>query len=240
MRILVAADIHYDLRQFDWLLSVAEDHDVLCLAGDLLHHGSAVSPRAQLVVVRSYLERLSKKTKLLVCSGDHDLTEIDRNGELFAHWVPALTELGIVPDGDTCGLDTTLISVLPWWDGRDTRSRVAAQLARDAESVVDRWIWLHHAPPSGSPVSWNGQRYQGDTNLLEWIALYGPNAVFTGHVHDAPLADGGSWHDRIGRTLVVNAGRQSGDVPAHVVYDVSAGSATWVTNDTSESTPLDE
>ena len=36
MRLLAVADLHYSLPQFDWVLEVAPDFDVVVLAGDLL------------------------------------------------------------------------------------------------------------------------------------------------------------------------------------------------------------
>ena len=38
MRLLAVADLHYSLPQFDWVLEVAPDFDVVVLAGDLLEH----------------------------------------------------------------------------------------------------------------------------------------------------------------------------------------------------------
>ncbi|MDQ1509738.1 MAG: hypothetical protein QOG50_1582, partial [Actinomycetota bacterium] len=37
----------------------------------------------------------------------------------------------------------------------------------------------------------------------------------------------GSWIDRIGSTLVVNAGRQRGPIPACIEIDTDAGTARW-------------
>jgi hypothetical protein len=46
-------------------------------------------------------------------------------------------------------------------------------------------------------------------------------------VHESPFADQGDWSDRIGTTLVVNPGHESGPVPAHVIIDTGAGSISW-------------
>ena len=34
MTALIAADLHYNLRQYDWLLEVASRYEVVILAGD--------------------------------------------------------------------------------------------------------------------------------------------------------------------------------------------------------------
>jgi len=40
MRLLAVADIHYSLPQFDWVLEIAADFDVVVLAGDHLELAS--------------------------------------------------------------------------------------------------------------------------------------------------------------------------------------------------------
>ena len=63
--------------------------------------------------------------------------------------------------------------------------------------------------------------------LSGWVARFAPDVVLAGHVHQAPFVRGGAWADRIGRTWVFNAGQQTGPVPAHVMVDLDAGTATW-------------
>ena len=77
------------------------------------------------------------------------------------------------------------------------------------------------------PDGVDGRSSYGDADLLAWIGEHQPDLVLAGHVHQSPFADGGSWSDRIGRTLVLNAGRQIGPEPAHVVIDLEAGVARW-------------
>jgi len=55
----------------------------------------------------------------------------------------------------------------------------------------------------------------------------GRHLVLCGHIHQAPWVDGGSWHDRLGRTVVFNPGRQIGPVPPHIRIDTDAGTAEW-------------
>ena len=110
----------------------------------------------------------------------------------------------------------------------DTREQVDQQLARDAALVGDRrWIWVYHAPPDSSPTSWTGKRHYGDEDLVKWIDQHQPAAVLCGHVHESPFTTGGSWIDRIGATVVLNAGRQRGPFPAHVEVDTDTGMASW-------------
>src|SRR5258707_13179456 len=75
MRFLVVADLHYSLPQFDWLLSVAPQFDLVIFAGDALDTASVVDFRAQILVVRKYLALLSGETRIILCSANHDLDD---------------------------------------------------------------------------------------------------------------------------------------------------------------------
>lgn len=227
MKILVAADLHYALRQFDWLKSVAADYDAIVLAGDLLEISSIVDRRAQMIVIRAYLEDFVARTRVIVCSGNHDLDSRNRHGELVAQWIEDLTEIGVVADWGSVTLGGTLITVCPWWDGDATRDEIGRQLAADAQKPHDRWIWVYHAPPAESPVSWAGRRHHGDAALTAWIRQFQPDMVMSGHIHQSPFVEGGSWADRIGRTWVFNTGQQIGPTPANIALHLTQAEAIW-------------
>ena len=227
MRLLAVADLHYSLPQFDWVLEVAPDFDVVVLAGDLLELASIVDRRAQAIVVRKYFDRLRAVTRLVICSGNHDLDSPQESGEKVAKWLAASPYDGIITDGESIQLDGILITVCPWWDGPITRAGIAVQLGEAAKTERKLWIWIHHAPPDKSPTSWGGQRYFGDTELAQWIVEYKPDIVLSGHVHQSPFVKDGSWVDRIGNTWVFNAGQQFGAPPTHIIIDTEAGEALW-------------
>jgi len=227
MRCLLVSDLHYTLKQFDWVTGVAGHYDLVVLAGDHLDISAVVNADVQIVVILKYLRRLQARTRLLVSSGNHDLTGADAGGERTARWFSKIRDLGIPCDGDAIEVGDTLITVCPWWDGPHTRDAVGAQLARDSARRRGRWIWVYHAPPDDSPVSWIGAKHIGDTDLLGWIRTYQPDIVLSGHIHQAPFRAGGSWVDRIDHTWVFNAGRQIGPCPTHVVFDTDAGVAKW-------------
>ena len=117
MRCLVVADLHYSLPQFDWLLSAAPHFDLVIFAGDALDVGSFVDFRAQIVVVRKYLTMLSGVTRVILCSGNHDLDERSPEGEKISRWIGEVRELGVACDGDSLTIGDTLFTVCPWWDG---------------------------------------------------------------------------------------------------------------------------
>jgi Icc-related predicted phosphoesterase len=227
MKILVVADLHYALKQYDWLKSVAADFDVVVLAGDLLEIASSVERRAQIVVVRAYLEELVQRSRVVVCSGNHDLDSRTTEGELMARWIVELAEIGVVADWGSVTVGGTLITVCPWWDGDATREAIGRQIAADSQKPRDRWIWVYHAPPAESPVSWGGRRHHGDAALTEWIRKFEPDFVMSGHVHQSPFVENGSWADRMGRTWVFNTGQQIGPAPANIALHLTHGEAVW-------------
>ncbi|MDO9173230.1 MAG: metallophosphoesterase family protein, partial [Actinomycetota bacterium] len=81
------SDLHYSLRQFDWVVESAADFDLVVLAGDHLDISSSVSLDAQIVVVLRYLALIQESTMVAVSSGNHDLTGPDDNDERAALWL---------------------------------------------------------------------------------------------------------------------------------------------------------
>jgi len=227
MRILVVADLHYSLPQYDWLLEVAGEFDLVVVAGDHIDLSSLVDWRAQSIVVRKYVERIKARTRLITCSGNHDLDSRNASGEKVAQWIRDLSRDDVPSDGASLTIDDTLITVCPWWDGPLVRADIGRLLGEAAAKRQGRWIWVHHAPPDKSPTSWGGSRYFGDAELVAWIAEHEPDIVFSGHVHQSPFVATGSWVDRLGSTWVFNAGHQFGAPPAHIILDTDEGMALW-------------
>lgn len=227
MRVLFVADLHYELKQFDWLISHAADFDAVIIGGDLLELSSMLETDVQIVVVEKYLTRLCERTRLLVSSGNHDGDTRSATGESLCRWLHDSRSSRVFVDGDTVQLEDVLITICPWWDGPVSRAEVGTLLARDAVKPKKRWMWIHHSPPDQSPVSWAGKKYGGDEFLVEWIRQYQPDLVLSGHIHNAPFLSKGSWNDRIGKTWVFNPGRQIGPSPAYLIFDLDQMSVEW-------------
>jgi Icc-related predicted phosphoesterase len=240
MRLLAVADLHYSLPQYDWVTAVAEKFDVVVIAGDHLDLTSMVDGRAQVVVVRKYLDRLKDRARLITCSGNHDLDSRSAAGEKVAKWMRDLDRIGVPTDGGSLVVDDTLFTICAWWDGPIERAAIGEQLRADAARRGKRWIWIYHAPPDKSPTSWGGSRSFGDTELETWIAEFQPDIVFSGHVHQSPFVKDGSWVDRIGNTWVFNPGHQYGAPPAHVILDTNEQTALWFSAAGVQSVRLDQ
>ena len=90
------------------MIAAAPQFDLVIFAGDALDIGSCVDFRAHIVVVKKYLALLSRVTRVVLCSGNHDLDERNPEGEKISRWVGEMRELGIVSDGDSFALGDTL------------------------------------------------------------------------------------------------------------------------------------
>ncbi|MGH8516959.1 MAG: metallophosphoesterase family protein [Panacagrimonas sp.] len=229
MRVLLASDLHYQLRQYDWLIQAAQGFDAVIIAGDHLDIASAVPGEVQIAALRASFAAIADRAPLLVCSGNHDLNARSLAGEKTADWLDALRSPRLSVDGDSASIGGTLFTVCPWWDGPDARARVERLLD---EAALHRrggdWVWVYHAPPLG-PLSWTGKRHFGDPLLPALIERHAPTAVLCGHIHEAPFRRDGGWIERIGETWVFNPGRQPGTVPAHIEIDLAARRARWIT-----------
>ena len=228
MRILLVSDLHYKLRQFDWLMQSSDGCDVVVIAGDVLDVRSYVPLDAQAIAITAQLRALGSFRTVVVASGNHDLDGRDDAGEKAATWLGEARTSSVHIDGDSVFIGDTLFTVCPWWDGPQGRAELDERLHDDARMDKARWVWIYHAPPKGSPLAWDGQRDFGDDALVDWLATYEPDVVLTGHIHQAPFVDGGGWAQQVGRTWLFNAGQQPGPVPAHVVIDLAAGTAEWL------------
>jgi Icc-related predicted phosphoesterase len=227
MRVLLTSDLHYKLRQYDWLIGAAPHFDVVVIAGDHIDAMLPVPTAVQIAALSASFGAVAGKSHLIVCSGNHDLNAWSVEGEKTADWLAGARADALSVDGDTVTVGDTLFTVCPWWDGPYARLRVERLLETASHRRNGRWIWVYHAPPEG-PLSWTGKRHYGDAVLARLIERYAPTAVLCGHIHEAPFKTNGSWIDRVGDTWLFNAGRQVGDVPARIEIDFTRHSARWI------------
>jgi Icc-related predicted phosphoesterase len=227
VRLLAVSDLHYKLPHYDWLLRAAADVDVVVLAGDLADVVSPVPIEVQSVVLGNYLTDLSAQATVLAASGNHDLDGPGEHGEQVAGWLRKAGSERIHVDGTSVDIDGVRFTICPWWDGPLTKVEVGEQLAQAAVDRPQRWVWLYHAPPAGTPLCSDGHREFPDHDLAAWIEQYAPDVVLCGHIHQAPWANGGSWQAKLGDTWVFNPGKQVGPVPPHITLDLDEMTADW-------------
>ena len=75
MRILSVSDLHYSLKQLDWLSQAAKGFDLVVVAGDLLDIASTVDLDTQALVVSKYFKKITTTSPMVVSSGNHDVTQ---------------------------------------------------------------------------------------------------------------------------------------------------------------------
>jgi predicted MPP superfamily phosphohydrolase len=132
MKLLFVADLHYGLKQFDWLIANAPVFDAVLIGGDLLDLSSALDLETQIVVVGKYLDRISSRARLLVSSGNHDGDARNAVRESVCHWLLDAKTDQLHVDGESVLLGEMLVTICPWWDGPQTREEVERMLERDA------------------------------------------------------------------------------------------------------------
>jgi Icc-related predicted phosphoesterase len=60
MKVLFVADLHYTLKQFDWLAANAGSFGAIIIGGDLLDLSSALDCDVQILVVEKYFRRIRR------------------------------------------------------------------------------------------------------------------------------------------------------------------------------------
>jgi Icc-related predicted phosphoesterase len=133
-----------------------------------------------------------------------------------AAWRPREPQLGravlATPDGfqDIASFDSYLRS----------HPTIEDELARLKPPNPRRTIAVMHSPPYGTKcdVLFNG-RHIGSAAIRRWIERHQPLLSLHGHIHESPR-ESGSFHDRIGETIVVNPGA-SGRQPHWVWIDLN-------------------
>jgi hypothetical protein len=127
---LFAADLHYTLKQLDWLVANAGKYDLVIIGGDLLDLGSALDSDVQIVVVEKYLRRIHRNAPLLVSSGNHDGDSRNAADESVAEWLLLSRADGLYVDGESAVLEGTRVTACPWWDGPKRRTSSLSMSSR--------------------------------------------------------------------------------------------------------------
>ena len=194
----------------------------------------------QITVIEEYLQKLSKQTRVIACSGNHDGETKTKSGEYTAAWLQALGSETLFVDWQKVQDDDLLISVCPWWDGPESREDMAQMLEKHSHLPHKKWVWIHHAPPDKCRVSWTGKRHGGDKFLNGLIERYEPTFVISGHIHTAPFYQVGGWVDRLHNTWVCNPGSQPGPVPTTIQLDLEKMSAIFDSSEGRETADLSD
>jgi hypothetical protein len=186
MRILLTSDLHYKLRQYDWVIDAASNFDAVVIAGDHIDAFSPVPGIVQIAALSASFTAVSRASRLMLCSGNHDLNARNHAGEKTADWLDGLRTAAVAVDGDTVTVADTLFTVCPWWDGPYARAALEQKLESASRQRRGRWVWVYHAPPEGA-LSWTGKRYYGDAVLANWLSVIPRLPFYVGIYTKRPL-----------------------------------------------------
>ena len=135
MKVIFVADLHYALKQFDWLLGNAASFDAVIIGGDLLDLGSDLHLDLQIVVVEKYLRLLRQKSLLMVTSGNHDGDSRNEADESVARWIRESKAEGLFVDGDSLELAGALVTLCVI-----ERARIDAAFEHLLETRIERHL----------------------------------------------------------------------------------------------------
>jgi hypothetical protein len=244
VKLLLTADLHYRKPWFDWLLRVAEQYDLVCIAGDLLdmYHPEGVVP--QLIYIYEWMQMLTKlQIPVALCSGNHDLpgnhpillpgTSIRKDklailGEYAKHnrWLRALKMNHSVAVDD----DSKIIR----GKARESIAVVCVPYSADGcmfpvQAAADPCLILHHEPPADASVA---APKNGNREFALLIARQQPAWTLSGHVHFTEGSKN-NFSCRIGQTWCFSC-RQvppkelPPPAPNYIVLDTTNREATWI------------
>lgn len=246
----MAADIHRDAVKLRWLLEEAPAHDAVLIAGDLLDIFSDtrfVEQKSEILLWRQAV--LMSNKSFAWCSGNHDFfhfinTPLYAASPLWMRETPSSATS--VTDGETrvmeAGRERIAITTIPWpitggnvfvERSRTTYLDYVNDLLREGKKLQREgftWILLCHEPPANTPLSATYMAPEADFTSRMIVASE-PDFSLHGHIHQSPMAPGGSWIWRSKRTIGFNPGQSRRSEPPHyILLELRAPgewSATW-------------
>ena len=108
------------------------------------------------------------------------------------------------------GVNGTLITVCPWWDGPYAASRSSECWRRCRRARRPPVDLVYHAPPEGV-LSWTASVTNGDA-LRRSHQRFSPTAVLCGHIHEAPSRPAARGSTASGKRVAFQRRRQIGDI----------------------------
>lgn len=214
MKIISFGDVHEDTNNLAKMTSALESADIVVISGDLTNcHGMAEAKKV-VDAVKAYNKRV------LVQYGNMDKPDVDTY----------LTKEGINLHGNGFVIEDVGIfgcggsSPTPF----NTPSEISDEdiekfLIKGYSKVKDaRWkVMVCHTPPKDTATdAIRGGIHVGSSAVRNFILQYKPDVCITGHIHES------RGTDKVGETLVLNAGMLRDGWHIEVVTDKTGISAT--------------
>jgi predicted phosphodiesterase len=215
MKILLTADLHSNPGWFRWLEEEASKYGLVSIAGDLLDAFSEVAIQDQVAQVKGFLYRLTAKTRVAVCSGNHDAFELVQpllpgaEAVYASAWLAELRDVPkLITDGQTRLVPGQLaITTIPFFSPAGLECSLIEEGKHFKASHSVPWLLIVRDP----------------VRVQSAISRARPDFVHFGHYHEP---EGHSR--RSGNTLFLSAGqRMGGAVQNHIILDSESGLAVW-------------
>ena len=214
MKIISIGDVHEDTNNLAKMKSALESADIVVISGDLTNCHGMVEAEKVVDAVKAYNKRV------LVQYGNMDKPDVDTY----------LTKEGINLHGNGFVIEDVGIfgcggsSPTPF----NTPSEISEEdiekfLIKGYDKVKDaRWkVMVCHTPPKDTATdAISGGIHVGSSAVRNFILQYKPDVCITGHIHES------RGTDKVGDTLVLNAGMLRDGWHIEVVTDKTGISAT--------------
>ena len=193
MKVLHTTDLHFNKKWFEWIANQQENYDVFCITGDFLEDRKEESLAEQIVWVSSWMR--SFKKPLLVCSGNHDIEDLDNET-----WLSKVSN--VYSDNAIATIGGVKFGCVEY-------------IAPDFDRVDDCDVVLYHLPPAHTKTSIhkNEKSDWGDLMLARLLTsgMLRPKALLCGHMHHPA-----STIATINNTTIYNPGvGKNSNIPNH-------------------------
>jgi len=193
MKILHTTDLHFNKHWFKWIADQQDSFDIFCITGDFLESRKNETLLEQIDWVSSWMREFKKP--LFVCSGNHDLEELENED-----WLEKIPN--IYSDNSIKTIDGVKFGCISY-------------LVPDFYKFDECDIILYHLPPAKTKTSIHSKTNEdwGDRELYRLLKnnMIKPKILFCGHMH-YPV----QTIDIVNQTTIYNTGvDKSKDIPNH-------------------------
>ena len=198
MKILHTTDLHFTKNWFTWIASQQNNYDVFCITGDFLESSKDETLLEQIEWISSWMK--SFKKPLFVCSGNHDIEELEN--EDWLNQIP-----NVYSDNSIKTINGIKFGCIPY-------------IAPDFFEFDECDILLYHLPPAQSKTAIHNETNAdwGDKEIARFLQkkILKPKVLLCGHMHH-PI----NTTDKINNTMIYNTGvNKKKDVPNHFCIEI--------------------
>ena len=198
MKILHTTDLHFTKHWFTWIALQQNNYDVFCITGDFLESSKDETLLEQIEWISSWMK--SFKKPLFVCSGNHDIEELEN--EDWLNQIP-----NVYSDNSIKTINGIKFGCVPY-------------IAPDFFEFDECDILLYHLPPAQSKTAIHNKTNAnwGDKEIARLLqkSILKPKVLLCGHMH-YPI----DRIDKIGNTTVYNTGvDKNNEIPNHHIIKI--------------------